>query len=403
MKPILDSDAAIRGRNLKPGRHRVDKSLYLNVTPQGSKSWVLRVVANSKRRELGLGSYPDLSLADARTEAARYRKAARRGGDPVAERDKDRVNPLTFEQAARGAYEAHKAAWRNPKHQSQWINTLETYVFPLVGSNPVSTIESPDVLRVLAPIWLTKPETARRVRQRMAFVFDWARAHGHRTGENPCNAARSGAGLPKQPAKPDEERHFAAMPYADVPSFVEKLRLGPASASVLLALEFMILTAARTGEVMGATWREIDLQKALWTIPGDRMKANRRHRVPLSQRALEILRDAAELPKRGDSDTVFPGVERARLSNMAFLMLLRRMKRDCTAHGFRSAFRDWAAERTNFPSQVCEWALAHGINDKTEAAYNRTDQIEKRRKLMTAWETYVCGGAQVVALPRKRA
>jgi integrase len=402
MKPKLDTDAALRGKNLQAGRYRVDKALYLNVTPYGSKSWVLRVVANSKRRELGLGSYPDLSLADAREEAARYRKAARRGGDPAAERDKDRVNPLTFEQAARATYEAHKAAWRNPKHQAQWITTLDTYAFPFVGSSPVSTIESPKVLEVLARIWLTKPETARRVRQRMALVFDWARAHGHRVGENPCHAARAGAGLPKQPAKAEDERHFAAMPYGDVPDFIQDLRQSGASASVVLAFEFLVLTAARTGEVVGATWGEIDLKKALWTIPGDRMKAKRRHRVPLTPRALEVLRTAAELPKRPDSDAVFPGVESARLSNMAFLMLLRRMKRDYTAHGFRSAFRDWASERTNFPHQVCEWALAHGINDKTEAAYNRTDQIDKRRKLMAAWETFVCGGAQVVALGSKR-
>jgi integrase len=402
MKPKLDTDAALRGRNMVAGRYRVDKALYLNVTPQGSKSWVLRVVASGKRRELGLGSYPDLSLADAREEAARYRKAARRGGDPAAERDKDRVNPLTFEQAARTTYEAHRAAWRNPKHQAQWINTLETYAFPLVGSNPVSTVTSADVLKVLAPIWLTKPETARRVRQRMATVLDWARAHGYRTGENPCHAARSGAALPKQPTKPDDKRHLAAMPYADVPDFIRDLRKSGASAPILLALEFLILTAARTGEIIGASWSEIDLKKALWTIPGDRMKAKRRHRVPLSPRALEILKAAAELPKRSDNDAVFPGVESARLSNMAFLMLLRRMKRDYTAHGFRSAFRDWASERTSFPSQVCEWALAHGINDKTEAAYNRTDQIDKRRKLMSAWETFVCGSGQVVALPTKR-
>ena len=402
MKPKLDTDAALRGKK-DPGRYRVDKALYLNVTPLGSKSWVLRVVANGKRRELGLGSYPDLSLADAREESARYRKAARRGGNPAAERDKDRINPLTFEQAARATYEAHNGAWRNPKHRAQWITTLETYAFPLVGSNPVSTATSADVLKVLTPIWLAKPETARRVRQRMAAVFDWAHAHGHRIGENPCHAARSGAALPKQPQKADDERHFAAMPYPDVPDFMAELRKGGASASVLLALEFLILTAARTGEVIGATWSEIDLKKALWTIPGDRMKAKRRHRVPLSPRALEVVKVAAELPKRPDNDAVFPGVESARLSNMAFLMLLRRMKRSYTAHGFRSAFRDWASERTNYPGQVCEWALAHGINDKTEAAYNRTDQIEKRRKLMTAWDTFICGGAEVVALPRKHA
>lgn len=399
MKPTLDSDAAIRGK-LKPGRHRIAKSLYLNVTPQQGKSWVLRVVANGKRREIGLGSYPDLGLAKAREEAARYRLTARRGGDPIAERDKDRVDPVTFEQAAREVYEQHKDSWRNPKHRAQWISTLEAYVFGDVGSNPVSTFETKDVLKVLAPIWLTKPETARRVRQRMAMVLDWARAHGHRTGENPCTAARSGAALPRQPTKPEEDRHFSAMPYADVPDFVSALQKGPASQSVLLALEFLILTAARTGEVIGAKWPEVDLDKALWTIPANRMKAQRRHRVPLTTRAIAILREASKLAKRGGF--VFPGVETEKLSNMAFLMLLRRMERDCTAHGFRSSFRTWAEERTNFPRQVCEWALAHGINDKTEASYNRTDQVEKRRKLMLAWETYLTGGAKVVALPRAR-
>jgi integrase len=326
---------------------------------------------------------------------------ARRGGDPAAERDKRNVEPLTFEQAARAAYDDHKASWRNEKHRAQWINTLEAYAFPAIGATPVSTIESPDVLKVLAPIWLTKPETARRVRQRMALVLDWAKAHKHRSGENPCNAARSGAALPKQPRKPEEERHFAAMPYADVPGFIKKLHANPASRSVLLALEFLILTAARTGEVLGAKWSEFDLDKGVWTVPADRMKAKRKHRVPLSPRAVDILKAAATLPKR--AGYVFPGTDTDHLSNMAFLMLLRRMGYACTAHGFRSAFRDWAAERTNFPHQVCEWALAHGINDKTEAAYNRTDQIEKRRKLMAAWDAYVAGGANVVQLAARKA
>src|SRR5690348_9633129 len=235
----------------------------------------------------------------------------------------------------------------------------------------------------------------------MALVLDWAKAHQYRTGENPCNAARSGAALPKQPRKPEEERHFRAMPYADVPGFVTTLRANPASRSVALALEFLILTAARTGEVLGAKWSEIDLESGVWTVPAGRMKAKRKHRVPLSARSLEILKSAATLPKR--AGYVFPGIDTDHLSNMAFLMLLRRMERHCTAHGFRSAFRDWAAERTNFPHQVCEWALAHGINDKTEAAYNRTDQIEKRRKLMAAWESYVTGGAKVVQLATRKA
>ena len=401
MKPNIDSDAAIRGK-LRPGRHRVAKALYLNVTPQQGKSWVLRVVVNGKRRELGLGSYPDLSLAKAKEEAAGYRLTARRGGDPAAERDKRHVLPITFEEAARAAHEQHKSSWRNEKHRAQWINTLETYAFELIGQKRVSEIESPDVLKVLAPIWLTKPETARRVRQRMALVFDWARAHGHREGENPCNAARAGAALPKQPIKSEEERHFAAMAYADVPAFVRSLGSGPASQSLLLALEFLILTAARTGEVIGAKWSEIDLNKAVWTIPAERMKAKRKHRMPLSGRAIEILKAASSLTKRGGY--VFPGVEADRLSNMAFLMLLRRMGKDCTVHGFRSAFRTWAEEKTNFPRQVYEGALAHGINDKTEASYNRTDQIEKRRKLMAAWESYISGGAKVLQMaPRKAA
>lgn len=399
MKPAIDSDAAIRGK-MKPGRHRVAKSLYLNVTPQQGKSWVLRVVVGGKRRELGLGSYPDLPLAKAKEEAAGYRLMARRGGDPVAERDKRNVESLSFEQAARAAFADHKDSWRNEKHRAQWISTLETYVFPLVGSNLVSTVETPDVLKVLTPIWLTKPETARRVRQRMALVLDWAKAHQHRSGENPCTAARSGAALPKQPRKPEEERHFAAMPYGDVPGFLKTLRANPASKSVALALEFLILTAARTGEVIGAKWAEIDLSKAVWTVPAERMKARRKHRVPLSPRSVAILKEAEGLKGRGGY--VFPGPESERISNMAFLMLLRRAGQEYTAHGFRSAFRDWAAERTNFPHQVCEWALAHGINDKTEAAYNRTDQIEKRRKLMAAWEVYLGRGAQVVPIPLKR-
>lgn len=378
----------------EPGRYADGNGLYLVVDPSGAKRWMLRTLINGKRRDMGLGSTSIVSLAEARELATQYRRAARSGGDPIAERRKQPAVVPNFTKAAETVHAEYKGSWRNEKHAAQWLNTLKEYAFPILGERAVNGIETPDVIRVLSPIWLTKPETARRVRQRIGTVMDWAKASGFREGENPVEGATRG--LPKQP---DRKGHFKALPYQDVPAFIERLRASGEGTASRLAFEFMILTATRTSEVLRATWDEIDTDKALWIIPGERMKAKREHRVPLTDRCLEILKAARSL-SGDDSTYVFTGATpKSPLSNMVFLMLLRRMNVDATAHGFRSAFRDWAAERTNFPREVCEMALAHTISNKTEAAYRRGDLFEKRRDLMDAWASYtVTEPAKVVPI-----
>jgi integrase len=369
-----------------PGRYADGNGLYLVVDPSGAKRWVLRIVVRGTRRDIGLGGLRVVSLAEARGKALEFRRLAREGGDPIEARRKAKDVP-TFAEAAASTIAQHRASWKNEKHASAWTNTLTTYVFPLMGDKRVDQIETADILRALSPIWLSKAETARRVRRRIATVLDWAKAAGYRSGDNPVDGV--GKGLPRQTEK---RGHFAAIPYADVPQFVQKLPDVPTSQFARLAFEFLILTAARTNEVLKAEWTEVDLDKAVWTIPADRMKAGREHRVPLAPRALTMLRAAQELAS--ESDLLFPGRDGdTPLSNMVFLMLLRRSGATFTAHGFRSAFRDWAAECTNFPREVCEMALAHSIKDKTEAAYRRGDLFVKRAELMDAWANYVGGSA----------
>jgi integrase len=333
-----------------------------------------------------------VSLAEAREMAASYRKLARDGGDPLAERRKERRTVPSFQQAARRVHAEHAAAWKNAKHAAQWLNTLVEYVFPGLGDRRVDYIDTPDVLKVLSPIWLTKPETARRVRQRIGTVLDWAKAAGFRTGENPV--AGVAKGLPKQF---DRDDHHAALPYAEVPKFIRSLRESDTSEAAKLAFEFLILTATRTGEVLGARWPELDFEQQTWTIPAKRMKSGRQHTVPLSVPCLDILARAKALS--GSGAYVFPGRSADKpLSNMVFLMTLRRMGRDVTTHGFRSSFRDWASERTSFPREVCEQALAHVVKDKTEAAYRRGDLLEKRRELMASWAAFATS-AQADVIP----
>jgi integrase len=355
----------------------------LVVEPSGAKRWVLRTIIKSKRCDVGLGGLSLVSLADARESAAKLRKIARANGDPLAERIKERRNIPTFEKAAEHVHKSHSASFRNARHAAQWINTLTEYVVPVFGGKRVDQVESSDVLKALSAIWLSKPETARRVRQRIKSVFDWAKAAGFRSGDNPVEGITRV--LPKQR---DVVAHHASLPYVRVSQFLAALQACGAGSSVKLAFEFMVLTAARTGEVLGTKWSEINIDEKTWTIPADRMKAGRMHRVPLSPRCLEILESAKKLP--GNGDYVFTGHSAAvPLSNMAFQMCLRRMSRkDITPHGFRSSFRNWAAEKTNVPREVCEMALAHTLKDKTEAAYNRTDLFEKRRDLMEAWESF---------------
>lgn len=375
---------ATRVRSLsEAGRYTDGNGLYLVVNPGGSKQWLLRTVVRGKRRDIGLGGLSIVSLAAAREEAARLRKIARDGGDPLAERRKEKRAVPTFEEAARNVHASLSPSFKNAKHAKQWINTLETFVFPTFGSHRVDSIDTPDVLKVLEPIWLKTPETARRVRQRIRSVFDWAKASGYRPGDNPVDGLKRV--LPKQPTT---QKHFKALPYKDVGQFIRTLHESGSGMSVKLAFEFLILTATRTNEVLKARWSEIDFDAKTWTLPADRMKANREHRVPLSERGVAILKEVKAISDGGPF--VFPGQSSKQpLSNMCFHMALRRMNStDCTPHGFRSSFRDWAAERTNVPREVCEAALAHTLRDKTEAAYNRTDLFEQRRGLMDSWAAF---------------
>jgi len=378
---------AVRVRSLNvPGRYADGNGLYLVVEPSGAKRWLLRIVVQGRRRDIGLGGLSLVSLAEAREKALVYRKLAREGGDPLAERQKVEIVIPTFAEAAEAVHAEHKASWKNEKHSGQWISTLTTYALPLIGEKKIDQINTPDILKVLSPIWLTKPETARRVRQRLGTVFDWAKAAGHRTGENPIEGVAKG--LPKQPEK---KNHHEALPYADVPAFIAELRGLESDEIVRLAFEFLILTASRTGEVVGSRWSEIDEAQKLWIIPADRMKAGREHRVPLVTRALELLKQTKLLS--AESDYVFPGRNYDKpISNMAFLMLIRRLKRTTTAHGFRSSFRDWASEATNFPREVAEQALAHAVENKVEAAYRRGDLLEKRREMMIVWAAFCESG-----------
>ena len=372
--------SALKVRTIKtPGRYADGNGLYLIVDPSGARRWILRTVVQGRRRDIGLGGARLVSLADAREQANTCRRIAREGGDPLLElRKAKRVVP-TFRSAAQDVHGEHAKGWKNIKHRSQWINTLTQYAFPILGDRRVDEIDTPDILRVLAPLWLTKSETARRLKQRMHAVFDWAKASGYRTGDNPVDGVEKG--LPK---RPDRVNHHAAMPYSDISSFIHRIRNSSLGEPTRLAFEFLILTAARTNEVLRSQWNEIDLDRKVWTIPPSRMKAGREHRIPLTQRCVEILRRAKECA--GDSKFVFPGRKSTEpMTNMVFLMTLRRMEEAITVHGFRSAFRDWAAERTNFSREVCEMALAHTIKDKAEAAYRRGDLFEKRRALMDAW------------------
>ncbi|MBP2301963.1 tyrosine-type recombinase/integrase [Azospirillum picis] len=388
---------AVTVRNAKPGRYADGNGLYLEVDESGARRWLLRIMVQGRRRDIGLGSTTLVSLAEARDTAIAMRKVARAGGDPVAERQKAlRIVP-TFESAARTCHTEHKDSWKNGKHADQWLTTLETHAFPVIGTMTVDRIGTPEVRDVLLPIWLEKPETARRVRQRIGTVLDWAATKGFREGENPVRSVAKG--LPKQK---DSGEHFAALPYDDVPAFLTKLRATDQTGPVVkLAMEFLILTAVRSGEMRGAMWREIDTEAKLWTIPAERMKAGKPHVVPLAPRAVELLEEARKLARKPDDldALVFEGSKPDKpMSDMTLTMVLRRMKIEATAHGFRSAFRDWTAETTNTPSDVAEMALAHTIKNKVEAAYRRGDLLEKRRVLMKLWADF-CQGATGAVVP----
>lgn len=405
-KKISNALTPLQVKNAAPGRHVDGNGLHLLVKASGARSWVLRFTLHGKTRDLGLSRCPEalsllkqsgreeLSLAQARDIAAIYRLKVRTGIDPLAEREQDMeaaraaqteaaATELTFHDAAQSYLASRESIWRNAKHRQQWHNTLRTYVYPILGDLPVNKVATGEVLSVLEPIWTSKAETASRVRGRIEAIIDAARARGKFRGENP---ARWRGHLDKiLPARQRLSRgHHSAMPYKDVPAFMEQLQTHQATAS--MALEFTILTAARTSEVLGATWEEIDFEARTWTIPAERMKAGRQHRVPLSGRAIELLTEARQLER----PFVFPGQRGGKLSGMAMAMLLRRMGHSVTVHGFRSSFRDWAAETTAFSHEVCEMALAHTIVSKSEAAYRRGDVFDKRRVLMDAWAEYCC-------------
>jgi len=376
---------ALKVRNLKePGRYSDGDGLMLEVGKSGRASWMLRVQSNGRRRDIGLGSSALVSLAEAREEASRIRKAIHAGQDPVAERKKVRHEVPTFRNAALKVHEERKLSWKNGKHQDQWLTTLKTYAFPWLGDRLVSDIEGSAIRNVLAAIWLSKPETARRVRQRIGVVLDWSYSQGFRSSEAPMRSISRG--LPRQPKT---GRHFEALPFEEMPTFLACLR--DRSSVGRLALEFLILTAARSGEVRGAIWSEIDLKKNLWTVPAERMKAGKPHVVPLSKEAIDVLSRAKTFAVPA-SELIFPGQKVMKpMSDMTLLKILRDMEQPFTVHGFRSTFRDWVAEETHYPGEIAETALAHAIPNKVEAAYRRTDFLEKRRGLMREWGAYCTG------------
>ena len=366
----------------RPGRYGDGHGLYLVVDPSGASRWVLRIQLDKRRRDIGLGSSRLVSLAEAREKSHEIRKKAKDGYDPVAVRRAERETVPSFEQVARSVHESHLKVWRNGKHTWQWIATLEAHAFPFIGEKPVNKVETCDILRILLPIWTSKQETARRVLQRIRTIIDHATAAGHRSGENPCRIAA--IGLPRQT---EVVKHHAALPYAEVPAFLRDLQDVNCGDFVRLAFEFLVLTAARSNEVRGATIEEFDFGSRLWTIPGERMKAEREHVVPLTDRALALVKQAREL--QSGRSLVFPSRDpRKSLSDMAFIMVLRRMGIDATAHGFRSSFRDWCSEETDFPREVAEMALAHTIESRVEAAYRRGALLQKRRALMDAWSLF---------------
>jgi len=393
-KKVHNALTALTVKNAGKGRHADGGGLHLLVKDSGARSWLFRYMLNGKSHDIGLGSAGEygISLAKARDLAAEFRVKVKAGVDPLAERHQKAVQALaatqaaqtagiTFKDVAEAYIAANEASWRNDKHRQQWRSTLATYVYPVIGDLPVADIDTAHVLKIVEPIWKSKAETASRIRGRIEAILDAAKAREYREGENPARwRGHIAQILPSR--KRLKRGHHKAMPYAALPAFIVELRKRRATAA--LALEFAILTATRTSEVLGATWAEIDLDNAIWKIPADRMKAGKEHRVPLSPRALEILAAARPLSE----NYAFSSDKGGKLSGMAMTMLLRRMEIDATVHGFRSAFRDWAAECSSYAHDVCEMALAHAISNKAEAAYRRGDLFEKRSRLMSDWGAY---------------
>ena len=400
MRQIGKLSALAVSRAKKPRHYGDGGGLWLQVSKAGTKSWVFRFTLNGRSREMGLGPLHTISLSDARGAALQCRKLLHEGNDPIEDRRNKRstarleaARAMTFDACAEAYIEAHEAGWRSAKHAAQWRSTLKAYAGPVLGQLPVQDIDVGLVMKVLEPIWTEKTETASRVRGRIESVLDWATVREYRRGENPARWRGHLENLLPRRAKVRRVKHHAALPYAEIAAFMRELRAQDGFAAA--ALEFVILTATRTSETIGATWDEIDLDAGAWTISAVRIKAGEEHRVPLSRPALAVLRRMRNVRLGAH---VFPGGKRGKpLSNMALLKLIERMGRaEITVHGFRSTFRDWAAEQTSFAREVAEKSLAHAISDKVEAAYLRGDLFQKRKRLMEEWARF----CESPALPR---
>ena len=399
---FLSSAKSVQSVSTK-GYHRCGDGLYLQVSNQGTKSWLFRYKSpvTKKQREMGLGSYKFVDLAQARQWALDSKKLVIEGKDPIEERIADnsrlrlaQARNLTFKEISEACITSKSHEWKSSKHAQQWNNTLKTYAFPILGELPISAITTDLILKVLEPIWVSKAETASRVRQRIETIWDYAKARSYVTGENPARLRGHLDKILPKTSKVKRVRHHPALPYKQIGAFIVKLRNHDGFSA--LALEFAILTASRPSEVTGAKWIEFDIKELVWTIPADRMKAGREHRVPLSSRAIEILNSIKS--NRNPMDHVFPGLKHNKgLSNNAFRALVKKMHiTNVTPHGFRSTFRDWASEEAfQFSAETAELAIAHTNKNKTEAAYRRGDQLERRRELMTEWERYIMSNMKI--------
>lgn len=400
------------GRLRSTGMHAVGgvSGLYLQVLPTGGRTWVLRTTVGGRRRDMGLGGFPDVTLAMARDKARQARQQVEQGIDPIEARrglrsalKANTAAARTFRECSVAYIDAMAPEWRNPKHLQQWTNTLAQYADPVIGEMLVRDVQLAHVMRIIEPIWRTKTETAKRLRGRLEAVLDWATVRGYRTGDNPARWRGHLDKLLPAPNKVAKREHHEAVPIDDLAGFLAGLRAKPGLGA--RALEFLILTAARSGEVRGARWDEINLQKAEWLVPGERMKAGKDHRVPLSAPAVKLLQ---ALPRIEGSDLVFPSARGRALSDMTLTKVMRDMGLDAVPHGFRSTFRDWTSERTNYPRDVAEMALAHTIGDKVEAAYRRGELFDKRRRMMSDWAAFCAlpagkRGAIVALKPRRAA
>ncbi|MGB7196646.1 MAG: integrase arm-type DNA-binding domain-containing protein [Collimonas pratensis] len=398
MRTINRLSAQAVARNIKPGLYSDGGGLYLQITVAGVKSWLFRYMRNGKARGMGIGPLHTITLAEARTKALNCRRQLLDGIDPLDEKQTRQAaqkivaaKAMTFSECADAYIETHRAGWKNVKHAAQWESTLDTYAAPFFGDLPVTAVDTTLVMKALEPIWITKNETATRVRGRIESVLDWATVRGYRTSENPARWKGHLDHLLAKPSKVKKVVHHPALPYAEMAAFMQFLR--SEGGTVYYALQLLILTATRTNELLHARWDEIDMPSKVWVIPAWRMKAEREHRIPLSKPAMDILK-AQQADAEGDF--VFPGQRDGMpMSNMVFLQLLKRIERtDITVHGFRSTFRDWVGETTNYPREVAEAALAHTVKNKVEAAYARGDLFIKRAEMMQDWANYLSGDTQ---------